>query len=78
MHSGKINIRHLFCYGEWQQCQHHPTWCSNEASILHPTMLGDIGPTFWLRLNRPLHRESSLTTCVTQGPREGMNIGGGS
>ena len=22
--------------------------------MLHPTMLGDVGPTCWLRLNRPL------------------------
>ena len=35
--------------------QHLPTWCSNEANMLHPTMLGDVGPTCWLRLNRPLN-----------------------
>ena len=34
--------------------QHHPTQCSNEANMLHPTMLDDVGPTCWLRLNRRL------------------------
>ena len=28
--------------------------------MLHPTMLGDVGPTCWLRLNRPLH----VKNCV--------------
>ena len=29
--------------------------------MLHPTMLGDVGPTCWLRLNRPLRLLNMLT-----------------
>ena len=28
-------------------------WCSNEANMLHPTMLDDVWPTCWLHLSRP-------------------------
>ena len=37
----------------FEQAQHHPTWCSNEASMLHSTMLHDAEPRCWLRLNTP-------------------------
>ena len=33
--------------------QHHAIWYSNEASMLHSTMLHDAEPTCWLRLNTP-------------------------
>ena len=36
--------------------------CSNEANMLHPTMLGDAGRTCWLRLNRPLDYNSVMQT----------------
>ena len=31
---------------------HHPTWCSNEANMLHLIMLDDVGPKHWLCWSR--------------------------
>jgi hypothetical protein len=33
---------------------HNPTQCSNEATMLHPTMLDYVGPTSRPRLDGPL------------------------
>ena len=30
--------------------------------MTHPTMLDDVGPTCWLRLNRPLHYGPGIVT----------------
>ena len=32
--------------------------------MLHPTMLDDVGPTCWLRLNRPLGRKEAYIYFV--------------
>ena len=44
--------------------------------MLHPTMLGDVGPTCWLRLNRPLEATMGLKghplTYISKGT---MNFG---
>lgn len=31
--------------------RHCPAWCTNDGNILHPTMLGDVVPTCYIRLH---------------------------
>ena len=42
--------------------------------MLHPTMLGDVGPTCWLRLNRPLTFDFFLSGDETDARETPSNM----
>jgi hypothetical protein len=45
--------------------QQYPTWCSNGPNMLDTTMLGDVGTTCCIRLNRPLGQANDQFLAYT-------------